>query len=235
VKHYLSALLCGKTFLPTQSRVGLSGGIAMAKPATWSYDPKSLKDAAYQAARSIEGIEASARYVLKQCPTFSTEQSEEVMEQLNEGWLLRHSELNPPKTFFLTSDGKNWVLPSDGVVPEKAAKKEVGVHFAMSFTPQAFGTLKTADYALYQILLPIRTAWSKYKSNRKGDLLRQIKKIERDESGEVIRHPTKAFEDYLADTLSTMITRCKNAKSRGDDTANLDLLNRRIAAFKAVK
>ena len=207
----------------------------MAKPATWTSDPKSLKDAAYQAARSIEGVEASARYVLSQCPTFSTEQPEEVMEQLDSGWLLRHSELNPPKVYFLSPDGKNWVLPSDGVVPEKSAKKEIGVVFAMSFTPQAFGTLKNTDSALYQILLPIRTAWSKYKSNRKGDLIRQIKKIEREQSGEVVRQPSKAFEEYLADTLSNMITRCKNAKARGDDTANLDLLNRRIAAFKSAK
>lgn len=207
----------------------------MAKTSLWSSDPKSLKDAAYQAARSIEGVESSARFVLSVCPTFITEQPTEVMEQLDEGWILRNSELNPPKIYFLSPDGRNWVLPSDGVVPEKAAKKEIGVHFAMSFTPQAFGTLKNTDPALYQILLPIRTAVSKYKSNRKADLIRQMKKIEREQSGEVLRHPTKAFAEYVTDTLSTMITRCKNAKARGDDSANLDLLNRQIAAFKSAK
>jgi hypothetical protein len=31
------------------------------------------------------------------------------------------------------------------------------------------------------------------------------------------------------------VVRCKNAKARGDDTANLDLLAKQIAAFKAVK
>lgn len=207
----------------------------MAKTSLWNSDPKSLKDAAYQAARSIEGVESSARFVLSVCPTFSTEQPQEVMDQLDEGWILRHSELNPAKVYFLTSDGRNWVLPSDGVVPEKAAKKEIGVHFAMSFTPQAFGTLKNSDPALYQILLPIRTAVSKYKSNRKGDLLRQIRKIEREQSGEVLRNPTKAFSEFCSDTLGNLVVRCKNAKARGDDTANLDLLVRQIAAFKAVK
>lgn len=201
----------------------------------WSNDPKSLKDAAYQAARSIEGVESSARYVLSVCPTFSAEQPAEVMEQLDEGWILRHSELNPPKVFFLTSDGKNWVLPSDGVVPEKAAKREIGVQYAMSFTPQAFGTLKNTDPALYQIILPIRTAASKYKSNRKGDLIRQIRKIEREQSGEVLRNPPKSFAEYCGEMLGNLVVRCKNAKARGDDTANLDLLNKQIAAFKSAK
>jgi len=207
----------------------------MAKTATWSSDPKSLQDAAYQAARSIEGVESSAKYVLAQCPTFSTEQPTEVKEELDKGWILRFSELNPVKTYFLTSDGKNWVLPSDGIVPEKVAKREIGVHFAMSFTSQAFGTLKNSDSSLYQIILPVRTAFSKYKSNRLGDLLRQIRKIEREQAGEVLRAPTKNFVDFCADTLGNLVVRCKNAKARGDDTANLDLLAKQIAAFKAVK
>ena len=207
----------------------------MAKPAIWNSDPKSLQDAAYQAARSIEGVEASAKYVLKQCPTFSTEQPTEVKEELEKGWILRYSELNPVKTYFLTSDGKNWVLPSDGVVPENVAKREIGVHFAMSFSSQAFGTLKNSDSSLYQIVLPIRTAFSKYKSNRLGDLLRLIRKIEREQAGEVLRAPTKNFTDFCADTLANLVVRCKNAKARGDDTANLDLLNKQIIAFKSAK
>jgi hypothetical protein len=32
-----------------------------------------------------------------------------------------------------------------------------------------------------------------------------------------------------------MVTRCKNAKARGDDTADLDLLHRQVAAFKSAK
>jgi len=206
----------------------------MAKPAIWSYDPKSLKDAAYMAARSIEGVESAAKYVMAQDPNFVNDPADEVLAQLTEGWLLRHSELNPAQTWF-SPDGKSWVLPSDGIVPEKVAKREVGVVYAMSFTPQAFGTLKNTDPSLYQILLPIRTAFSKYRSNRRADLVRQIRKIEKEQSGESTRNPTKSFTDFCADTLANLVVRCKNAKARGDDTANLDLLNKQIIAFKSVK
>lgn len=207
----------------------------MAKSATWSYDPKSYKDAAYQAARSIEGVEAAARFVRASCPGFADDQPAEVMEQLDAGWLLRYSELNPAKMFYLSGDGKLWVEAAEGAAPEKAAKREVGIIFAMSYTPQAYGTLKNTDPSLHSILKPLRDAFSKYRSNRKGDIIRYIRKAERAESGENPRAATKAFADYCQDVLSNLVTRCKNAKARGDDSANLDLLNRQIAAFKGVK
>jgi hypothetical protein len=207
----------------------------MAKSPTWFSDPKSLRDAAYMAARSIEGVESAAVYVRTQCPTFADEQPAEVLGELDAGWLQRYSELHPTKTYFLTNDGRNWVLPSDGVIPDGVAKREVGVVLAMSYSPQAVGALKNEDPVFYQILLPLRTEYQKYRSNRKGDLIRQIRKLERAESGEVLRKPTKAFADYVSDLLGDMVVRCKNAKARGDDTADLDLLNRQIAAFKSVK
>ena len=208
----------------------------MAKIATWSSDPKSLKDAAYQAARSIEGVESAARYIRSLCPSFADDQPAEVMEQLEAGWLLRYSELNPAKMFYLSSDGKLWVQSDDvAAIPEKAAKREIGIIFAMSYTPQAYGTLKNTDPSLHSILKPLRDAFSKYRSNRKGDIIRYIRKAERAESGEVQRAATKAFADYCQDVLSNLVTRCKNAKARGDDSANLELLNRQIAAFKGVK
>ena len=208
----------------------------MAKIATWSSDPKSLKDAAYQAARSIEGVESAARYIRSLCPSFADDQPAEVMEQLDAGWLLRYSELNPAKMFYLSSDGKLWVQSDDvAAIPEKAAKREIGIIFAMSYTPQAYGTLKNTDPSLHSILKPLRDAFSKYRSNRKGDIIRYIRKAERAESGEVQRAATKAFADYCQDVLSNLVTRCKNAKARGDDSANLELLNRQIAAFKGVK
>lgn len=208
----------------------------MANTAKWSGDPKSLKDAAYQAARSIEGVESAAKYIRTLCPTFADDQPAEVMEQLDAGWLLRFSELNPVKMFYLTDDGKTWVeLAQGAAAPEKAAKREIGVIFAMSYTPQAYGTLKNTDPSLHAIMKPLRDAFSKYRSNRKGDIIRYIRKAERMESGENPRAATKAFADFVSDTLSNLVTRCKNAKARGDDTANLDLLNKQIAAFKGAK
>jgi len=208
----------------------------MAKPATWSNDPKSLKDAAYQAARSIEGVEAAARYIRATCPTFADEQPAEVMEQLDAGWLLRYSELKPAKMFFLNEDGRTWVEVVEGAhAPEKAGKREIGIIYAMSYTAQAYGTLKNSDPSLHAILKPMRDDFSKYRSNRKGDIIRYIRKAERAEAGDQGRSPTKAFAEFCTDTLDNLVTRCKNAKARGDDTADLNLLIKQIAAFKAAK
>jgi hypothetical protein len=204
----------------------------MAKMPVWTNDPKSLKDAAYQAARSIEGVESAARYVRSVCPTFADDQPADVMGELDAGWMLRFSELRPVDTYFYTDDRKNLVK---GDPPKGAASIEVGIFYAMSFTPQAYGQLKNTDPCLHSVLAPIRTDFSKYRSNRKGDLIRLIRKQEKAESGEVARAPTKSFESYLNDTLDNLVTRCKNAKARGDDTADLTLLVKRIAAFKSAK
>jgi hypothetical protein len=204
----------------------------MAKMPVWTNDPKSLKDAAYQAARSIEGVESAARYVRSVCPTFADDQPADVMDELDAGWMLRFSELRPVDTYFYTDDRKNLVK---GDAPKGAASMEVGIFYAMSFTPQAYGQLKNTDPCLHSVLAPLRTDYSKYRSNRKGDLIRLIRKQEKAESGEAPRAPTKSFESHLNDTLDDLVKRCKNAKARGDETADLTLLVKQIAAFKSAK
>jgi hypothetical protein len=204
----------------------------MAKPAAWINDPKSFKDAAYTAARSIEGVANAAKFVRTLCPDFVTTQPPEVMEELTAGWMLRYSELHPVETYFYTDDRRNLVK---GEAPKGAASIEVGIFYAMSFTPQAYGQLKNTDPCLHSVLAVHRTDFSKYRSNRKADLVSQIRKQEKAESGEVARAPTKSFDMVVVDTLDNLVTRCRNAKARGDDTANLDLLVRQIAAFKSAK
>ena len=186
---------------------------------------KSYRDAAYSAALATDTVVDSARFVYEHCPTFLVDAPEEVVSELDDGWMLRFSEKHPAKTYSRI----------DGNVVENAKGKEkieVSIYFAMSYTPQAFGALRSEDPQMHKIIRDWRVDWSKYRSNRMGDLKREIKRLI---EGPRERGTTSAFTKYVADTLENMVTRCKNAKARGDDTADLDLLHRQVAAFKSAK
>jgi hypothetical protein len=186
---------------------------------------KSYKDAFYNAARATDTVAESARYIHGRCPTFLDSIPEDVATEMDEGLALRFSEIRPAKVYSRI----------DGNLVESAKGKdkiEVTVFYAMSFTPQAFGAMRSEDPQLHGIIKGWRDAWSKYRSNRIGDVKREIKRLI---DGPRTRSVTKTFVEYVADTLDTMVTRGKNAKARGDESVNLDLLNRQIAAFKAVK
>jgi hypothetical protein len=186
---------------------------------------KTLRDAAYSAALATDTVVDSARFVYEKCPTFLDDAPAEVVEQLDEGYMLRYSETHPAK-IYSRIDG-NLVESNKG-----KEKVEVTIFFAMSYTPQAFGALRNEDPLLHGIIKTWRDAWSKYRSNRIGDLKREIRRLI---EGPRTRTPTKTFSEVVGDVLEGLVTRCKNAKSRGDETANLDLLNRQIAAFKSAK
>lgn len=186
---------------------------------------KSAKDAAYSAAKASDTVADSAKFLYALCPTFLDSIPEEISTEIDEGLMLRMSEIKPAKVYSRI----------DGNLVESAKGKdkvEVTVFYAMSFTPQAFGALRNEDPMLHGIIKTWRDAWSKYRSNRLGDIKREIKRLI---DGPRTRSVTKTFVEYVADTLDTMVTRGKNAKARGDESVDLDLLNRQIAAFKAVK
>jgi len=186
---------------------------------------KSYRDAAYSAALATDTVVDSARFVYEHCPTFLVDAPEEVVSELDDGWMLRFSEKHPAKTYSRI----------DGNVVENAKGKEkieVSIYFAMSYTAQAFGALRSEDPQMHSIVKGWRDAWSKYRSNRMGDLKREIKRLV---EGPRTRTPTKLFAEVVGDVLDGLVTRCKNAKARGDDTADLDLLHRQVAAFKSAK
>lgn len=186
---------------------------------------KSYKDAFYNAARATDTVAESARFIHAKCPTFLDSIPEDVAVEMDEGLSLRFSEIKPAVTYSRI----------DGNLVEGAKGKEkieVSVFFAMSYTPQAFGALRTEDPQMHALIKVWRDAWSKYRSNRIGDIKREIRRLI---DGPRTRSVTKTFVEYLVDALDNMVTRGKNAKSRGDDTVDLDLLGRKIAAFKSAK
>lgn len=186
---------------------------------------KSHRDAAYSAALASDTVVDAAKFVYEQCPTFLDGAPEDVVKELDEGFMLRYSETHPAKTYSRI----------DGNVVENAKGKEkieVSIYFAMSYTAQAFGALRSEDPQMHALIKGWRDAWSKYRSNRHGDLKREIKRLI---EGPRTRTPTKTFAEVVGDVLESLVVRCKNAKARGDDTADLEHLHRQVAAFKSAK
>ena len=191
---------------------------------------KSYKDAAFQAAKANDSLSDAARFVFEKCPTILDGIPDDVLTDLNEGWMLRYGEKHPEQ-IYIRVDG-NLVLPS-GKVPEKAEKVGVSIYSAMSYSQQAFGQLKNTDPALHGVIKAKRDAWSKYRKNRQTDLLRAIRELVSGDSR--TRVATDDFAVYIVKHLENAVTRCKNASARGDATADLPLLERQIKAFWSTK
>lgn len=191
---------------------------------------KSHKDAAYQAAKANDSLSEAARFVFEKCPTILDGIPDDVLADLNEGWMLRYSEKHPEQVY-IRVDG-NLVLPT-GKVPEKAEKVGVSIYSAMSYSQQMFGQLKNTDPALHGVIKTVRDAWSKYRKNRQTDLLRAVRELVN--GGKRDRAVTDDFAVYIVKHLENAVTRCKNAAARGDTSADLPLLERQIKAFWSTK
>jgi hypothetical protein len=192
---------------------------------------KSFKDAAYQAAVAVDSISESASYVVSQCPTFLEDQPKEVLEQLNEGWMLRYNEKHPAKLYMAVD--KNLVQVDKPSA--KQATKEIGIYAAMSYSQQHYGQLKNTDPLLHKVIGEWRVAWKKYRHNRLVDLISKIRELQSPEGSP--RKPVDAFTMWVEKTMfPNMVKRNKTSKARGDDTAMPDdVLKRKIAAFQAAK
>jgi hypothetical protein len=148
---------------------------------------------------------------------------------------MRYNELHP-KVKYARIDG-NW-LPLESL--SKDAKPQEVVEwngaFALSaYSQQAFGALKNEDSAKYAVLKPLRTAASKYASGKVKALQSKAKEILREQSGETkTREATKAFDEVVKATHDGLKDRCRNAKARGDASADEDKYRRAVEAFNAV-
>lgn len=171
----------------------------------------SLKDAAYKGAQSTETLSACAQYILGQCPDFLETKPEEVVNQLKEGWALRYSELHPGQRY--TQD---WV-PIGSDAPSTDGELIASLAFALSYTQQQFGKLKSEDPARHSVVGEIRKAFQKYCANRLEDLSREMKRSlgltrqRHAQADDWIDAMNKAFDSFEK--------RCATSKTRGDSTA----------------
>ena len=196
---------------------------------------KSIKDMAYNHAMVDDSLKAHAQFAIDEFKNFPEEVTSEERAECYEGYIARYNELHP-KVQYARVDG-NW-LPleslSKDAKPQEVA--EWNGAFALSgFSQQAFGTLKSEDNAKYLVLKELRDAASKYASGKLKSLQNKAKEIIREKSGESkTREATKCFSEVVKVMHDELKNRCKNAKARGDDTADEDKYRKSVEAFNAV-
>lgn len=200
---------------------------------------RSLKDCAVQSAASAEVLLDAAAYALDNIPGFPDECPAEHRAQLDEGWLLRYSQLH--KTVEYGKFGETWVPLSEVKGDAKPIEvQNIGPAYAMSFTQHEVGRMGDTHGASFKALIvQWRAKFSTYKSNRYKDLANGAKEVLRERNGEPkrSRKPTKDWAVWaIEDWLPMLTERFKSAKARGDATADASKLDKvKAAAAAALK
>ena len=208
-----------------------------------SNNPTSLPDLGYR--------HGSALYTAKQLAVwaldggvkgFPDNVSDDDILSIRQGYKRKHSELNPATQYCIV-EGK-YLKVSDmqlqGVeLPKMPELVNIGVDYAFSFTQQQAGKLKeTHNPTLHKIVADIRTRCNKYETTTFAKLQAEGNKILKERKGEVTqRKGNLAFMEWLYNdkgVFDTMKTRCKNAKAKGDEFADVAKLDKAISAFNAV-
>jgi hypothetical protein len=196
---------------------------------------KSIRDMAYNHAVIDDSLKSHAQFAIDNFKNFPEEINKEERAECYEGYIARYNELHPVEQY-ARIDG-NW-LPlkslSKDAKPQEVAEWN-GAYALSAFSQQAFGSLKNEDNSKYQVLKPLRYAASKYASGKVKSLQSKAKEILREQSGEPkTREATKAFSDVVKAMHEELRNRCKNAKARGDESADEDKYRKSVEAFNAV-
>jgi hypothetical protein len=191
----------------------------------------NMKQVGYNQASFSDSIKGIAREVYAGFPNFDVEVSDEVKAELNAGYQLRIAENQPKlKQHFVIENGN--YLPVDETAFNKfeGAKYIRSVDNIMSYTPQAFGALRTSNPQLHSILKEPRDAISKYCSNTLNALKKAVREI-KNEGKPRERGATLSFAQTVKETLDGLKKKCANAKARVDETADEKKLILAISEF----
>ena len=181
----------------------------------------TFKDAGYQSALSGERMTNVAAFVISKCPDFLNSYSDEVGAELKSGWALRWQELNPAKRY-----NSEWT-------PDAKGGNEVTLAYVLSFSQQQYGQLRQSEPVKHGVIGGVRTPFNKYASYKMKALLKAIRDLNPETRD---RGTTDDFATYVTKVMDTIKTRCKNAKARGDVTADEVKTRMAIDAFvKAIK
>ena len=207
---------------------------------------QSLANVGYQQGKAESRIVEITKFAMSKIATLGDldsprdeQMTKEQRDELKQGHMTYFNEsIRPPRYFRVTED-KVLVEMQDGKEFDAytGEKRKLDVHIAFAVTQQALNDLKSNDVAWYQLLQELKTDFNAYASNRIGDLIRKAKEIRRAQLGvKRERIQALAFEKYIEKTLDDMLTRARNAESRGNDpSVDVQRLKRQIAAFKAVQ
>jgi len=208
-----------------------------------SNNPTSLPDLGYRHGGALHTVKQLAVWALDGgVKGFPDNVSDEDTLSIRQGYKRKHSELNPA-TQYCIIEGK-YLKVSDmqlqGIeLPKNPEVVNIGVDYAFSFTQQQAGKLKeTHNPTLHKIVADIRTRCNKYETTTFAKLQAEGNKILKERKGEVTqRKGNLAFMEWLYNdkgVFDTMKTRCKNAKAKGDEFADVAKLDKAIQAFNAV-
>jgi len=193
----------------------------------------SFKDGAYKQAVANDRMRGVARYVMDQSKGFPETVPDEVKEQLYDGYRLRFNEVNKAERYAIVNDHYLLIDGSNPALEDEREKVVVGVDYAFSFSQQQYGKLKNENPYLHAIIKSWRDKVNTYCSNRLGDLKRQARTILNEgktkERGATLDFNQRVVEVFKGD--QGLIVKCKNAKSRGDETANEAKLKLAVDAF----
>jgi hypothetical protein len=203
---------------------------------------KSVADGSYEQAKLHGFTRSLIRGMMALIPGLGHSDdaiNDEIRAELRKGYALRWHEENPTR-YFVAADN-NWVeceTEEKMLSHKKADKFTLNVHTAFAYSQQAFGALKTEEPLKHSLIKEQRDKFNKYVSNRVKDLNAQAKKIYKEDNGiEQTRAPVALFTDWLMtgdeSMLSKIRQRCINAKSKGDETADIAKLDKALAAFKS--
>ena len=180
--------------------------------------PTSLRDAGYRFAGTGDSLRTLARYVFGECPTILDSTPDNVRDEIRSGFQLRKHEITPAQNYKMGDGGK--YIP---LTPEQATKTEgvvcMTINAAMSYSSQEFGKMRQADPARYEIIKPMRDAFSTYASNKMADLMREIRNIA-NEGKTRARAANKDWDEVLKSTFDALEAKAKTLKTRGDTRAD---------------
>jgi len=179
----------------------------------------SLKDGAYKQAVANDRMRSVARYVMEQSKGFPEAVADEVKEQLYDGYRLRFNEVNKPSTYAVVNDHYLLIDGSNPALENEKEKVVIGVDYCFAYSQQQYGKLKNENPYLHAIVKEWRDKVNTYCSNRLGDLKRQARTI-LNENVKKERGATADFAKRLDEVFKDLAVKCKNAKARGDETAD---------------
>ena len=205
---------------------------------------QSLADVGYQQGKTESRIVDIAKFAMSRIPTLGDlnaprdeQMNKEQRDELKQGYMTYFNEAIKFPRYFRVTEDKVLVEMVDNKAFEECTgeKRKLDVHIAFAITQQAMNDLKSNDMTWYQMVQELKTDFNAYASNRIGDLIKKAKEIRRLQLGvKRERIQALAFEKYIEKTLDDMLTRARNAESRGNDpTVDVERLKRQIAAFKA--
>lgn len=216
-----------------------------AVPAVPEVSVQSLADVGYQQGKNASGLETLTQFAMDRIHTLgdpTLDRAEQIdkesRDELKKGYMTYFNEKIKPTRYFLIVDSNIVEKPeAEWNESEGYEKRTLNVHVAFGMTQAAMNELKESSPNYHGMVQELKTDFNAYASNRLGDLIRKAKELRAKKLGlKRERAPTKVFTDWEKEVLEGILTRAKNAESRGmDPTASVEMVKKCIAAYLAAK